>query len=127
MDDTDTRLIALLEGGLPLVPEPFAALGERLGISGDVVIARVSRLRNEGLSGSSRARIDQRKLGIVANALVAWKPSGTDKNPFAGRLAAFLCVTHCYERQPVPGAGNILTTPSITGTAGRRFSMRLPE
>ena len=104
MDATDTRLIAALEDGLPLVPEPFAALGERLGISGEEVIARAHRLQNGGVIRKFRARIDQRKLGIVANALVAWKPpAGTVTGDFGDRLARFPCVTHCYERQPVPG------------------------
>jgi len=50
-----------------------------------------------------RARIDQRKAGITANALVAWRMNGHGTNDAGDRLATFPGVTHCYERKPVPG------------------------
>ncbi len=103
MDATDTRLVALLEAGLPMTEAPFAAVGGSLGISEEEVIGRVRRLGESGIIRKFRARIDQRKLGIGANALVAWKPPSSGGSDFGDRLARFPCVTHCYERQPVPG------------------------
>ncbi len=103
MDATDTLLLAALEEGLPSVAEPFAAVGERLGIPAGEVIARVRRLKEAGIIRKFRARIDQRKVGIVANALVAWKPGDSGNGDTGARLAAFPSVTHCYEREPVPG------------------------
>ena len=103
MDATDTLLLAALEEGLPFVAEPFAAVGERLGIPQGEVIARVRRLKEAGIIRKFRARIDQRKVGIVANALVAWKPGDSGNGDTGARLAAFPSVTHCYEREPIPG------------------------
>ncbi len=103
MDSTDRQLIAVLEEGLPLVATPFSAVGNRLGIPEREVIDRISTLRKEGVIRKFRARIDQRRIGIAANALVAWKvPGGPHDDPGA-RLAAFQSATHCYERRPVPG------------------------
>jgi len=102
MDSTDRQLIGMLEEGLPLVSVPFAEIGSRLGISEQDVIDRIGALRREGVIRKFRARIDQRKLGITANALVAWKSSRDTHDDRGSRLAAFPSVTHCYERRPVP-------------------------
>jgi siroheme decarboxylase len=102
MDPRDTRLLCELERGLPLVPEPFEEIGTRLGMSGEEVLERVRTLQEAGIVRKFRARINQRLVGISANALVAWKPADP-KGEIGPRLAAFPCVTHCYERRPVPG------------------------
>jgi DNA-binding Lrp family transcriptional regulator len=103
MDKPDIALIRELERGLPLVPAPFAEIGRRLDLSEQEVMERVRRLKEAGIIRKVRARIDQRKLGITANALVAWKPPEPCGDRFGGLLAAFPAVTHCYERRPVPG------------------------
>jgi siroheme decarboxylase len=100
MDPSDVRLLRELERGLPLVPAPFAEIGKRLDLTESDVIERVRHLKEGGIIRKFRARIDQRKLGITANALVAWKPAERD---IGDLLAAFPAVTHCYERRPVPG------------------------
>jgi DNA-binding Lrp family transcriptional regulator len=103
MDPLDKQLIGVLEEGLPLVAAPFAGIGSRLGISEREVIDRISALREQGVIRKFRARIDQRKLGITANALVAWKGPRDSHDELGPRLASFPSVTHCYERRPVPG------------------------
>ena len=103
MDPIDVHLLRELEHGLPLVPAPFEEIGKRLGLSGDEVMERIRLLKEAGIIRKFRARIDQRKVGITANALVAWKPAGSGGNDLGKLLAAFPSVTHCYERRPVPG------------------------
>lgn len=103
MDPRDLRLLVELEGGLPLVPEPYAEIGRRLGISGDEVLERITALKTAGVIRKLRPRIDQRRAGIAANALVAWKPPASDNGRTGALLASSPCVTHCYERRPVPG------------------------
>jgi len=103
MDPTDIHLLRELERGLPLVPAPFEKIGDRLGLSGDDVVARIRHLKEAGVIRKFRARIDQRKMGITANALVAWKPVRDGEVDTGKLLAAFPQVTHCYERKPVPG------------------------
>jgi siroheme decarboxylase len=102
MDKTDISLLRELERGLPLVPAPFAEIGKTLGLAEQEVMERVRHLKEAGIIRKFRARIDQRKLGITANALVAWKPSGP-AGDLGNLLAAVPTVTHCYERRPVPG------------------------
>ncbi len=103
MEPADLRLLEELENGLLFVPEPFEEIGERLGMSGDEVLARIRDLMASGIIRKFRARFDQRKAGISANALVAWKTAGDSDGNMGKLLAAFPSVTHCYERRPVPG------------------------
>ena len=103
MDPVDLRLLQELERGLPCVPAPFDEIGGRLGLGGDEVVERIRHLKEAGIIRKFRARIDQRKLGITANALVAWKAAGARDGDLGNLLAAFPSVTHCYERRPVTG------------------------
>jgi len=103
MDPIDLRLLRELEQGIPFVPAPFGEIGKRLDMSGDEVLDRVRRMKESGIIRKFRARIDQRKVGITANALVAWKPAAGSGDDTGILLAGFPSVTHCYERRPVPG------------------------
>ena len=103
MDPLDRRLLGELEGGLPFVPEPFHDIGNRLGISGEEVIERLQRLLSDGVIRKFKARINQRLIGISANALVAWKVPDTGDGDAGPLLASYPGVTHCYERTRVPG------------------------
>ena len=103
MDPIDVRLLAELEKGIPMVEEPFIEIGRRLGVPEAEVLRRAQRLRDEGVIRKIRARINQRLLGITANALVAWRPpAGWDEEAFS-RFAASPGISHCYLRRPVPG------------------------
>jgi DNA-binding Lrp family transcriptional regulator len=103
MDRLDRKILAALENGLPLVPEPFGEIGKDLGLTGGEVLERVRALQDAGIIRRFRARINQRQLGITANALVAWDCDGKPARETGALLASFPCVTHCYERKPVPG------------------------
>lgn len=103
LDPLDVRLLRELENGLPLVQEPFEEIGKRLGISGAAVMERIRNLQTAGIVRKFRARINQRLVGISANALVAWRLGAALKRDIGPLLAAFPCVTHCYERRSVPG------------------------
>ena len=103
MDLPDIHLLSELENGLPLVEEPYEEIGKRLNLTGSEVLERIQKLRSAGIIRKFRARINQRRVGITANALVAWKRADSPKGEMGPLLASFPCVTHCYERLPVPG------------------------
>jgi DNA-binding Lrp family transcriptional regulator len=72
-------------------------------MSGNEVLERIRKLQAAGIIRKFRARINQRRVGISANALVAWKRVDSSDEDTASLLASFPCVTHCYERLPLPG------------------------
>lgn len=103
VDPFDMELLALLEDGLPIVSEPYNEIGRHLGLNGEEVLERIEKLMEDGVIRRFRARINQRRVGITANALVAWKRGDSQNGDVGSILAASSCVTHCYERLPVPG------------------------
>lgn len=48
LDDTDRRLINHLHGGFPLCVQPYAEVGQQLGLSEQDVMARLDRLLHDG-------------------------------------------------------------------------------
>lgn len=102
MDTVDIAILTELQTSLPLVIRPFKAIGERVGIDEAEVIERIQNLKKMQVIRRFSARINQRALGITANALVGWKTDG-DTSDVGVRLATMPGVTHCYERRTVPG------------------------
>lgn len=103
MDLLDLHLLSELENGLPLVEEPFEEIGKRLNLTGREVLERIQQLQAVGIIWRFRARINQRRVGISANALVTWRDAEGMNGKMGSLLASFPCVTYCYERLPVPG------------------------
>ena len=98
MDELDLELLRVAQDGLELTERPYRVWGEGLGISEEEVIVRLQALEDEGIVRRFAATIGHRALGILANALIAWRvpPERVDE---AGSIyAAAEEVTHCYER-----------------------------
>ncbi len=103
LDNIDQTLLRITQEGIPLVREPFQAIAQIAGVSHNEVIQRLNRLYKVGIIKRIGISINQRKLGIVANALVAWKIPPDSVEVVGTRMASFSEVTHCYERNIVPG------------------------
>lgn len=103
MDTLDRHLLQELEKGLLLIPHPYAEIGARLGMNETEVLERIAILKDTRIIRRFRARINQRSIGIIANALVAWKIPKEESDNAGLRLSGIPGVTHCYRRCPVPG------------------------
>lgn len=66
------------------------------------VLNRIRLLKDKGIIRRFRARINQRSVGIIANALVAWKIPRGDPDTAGYQLASMSGVTHCYRRSICP-------------------------
>ncbi len=74
-----------------------------MNIGHDEVLFRLRRLLRGRIIKRIGGSVDQRKLGITANAVVAWDVP-REKIEETGRIfSSFHEVTHCYERKTVPG------------------------
>lgn len=96
-DKTDARLLELLQREFPLVARPFEAMGARLGISGDEVMERVSRLKHDGVIRQISAIFDSAALGY-SGELVALKTDPDALDSVAAAVSAHKGVSHCYSR-----------------------------
>ncbi len=97
-DPQQRALIDAIQGGLPLVPRPYAAIGARIGLGEAEVIARIGELREQGVIKRFGVIVRHHELGYRANAMVVWDIPDAQLRPIAGRLARLPYVTLCYRR-----------------------------
>lgn len=97
LDTIDRRLLNLLQGGFPLVPEPFRALGEELGMAEGEVLDRVRRLKEKGVIRNLGAIFDGPSLGYQS-ALVALKVAPERLDQGAAAVSRHRGVSHNYSR-----------------------------
>jgi DNA-binding Lrp family transcriptional regulator len=72
LDADDRRLIVATQGGLPLVPRPYHALAEQLGLAAEEVMARLRRLLESGVIRRIGAVPNHYALGYTANGMSVW-------------------------------------------------------
>ncbi|HMV62410.1 MAG TPA: AsnC family transcriptional regulator [Rhodocyclaceae bacterium] len=97
-DDLDRRLVIATQAGLPLVPRPYDALAAQLGVSAEVVRARLAAMLENGRIRRIGAVPNHYALGYTANGMSVWDVDDArivELGEAVGRLPG---VTHCYER-----------------------------
>ena len=98
LDDFDRQLIAATQGGLPLVPRPYDAVGERLGVSGQQVRERLAQMLESGLIRRIGAVPNHYRLGFTANGMSVWDVDDAQVDILGERIGQLPGVSHCYRR-----------------------------
>ncbi|MBY6066394.1 Lrp/AsnC family transcriptional regulator [Leisingera aquaemixtae] len=102
---SDREITAALQGGLPLVAEPYAEVAGRLGISEEALIERIRAMKESGAIRRIAAAANHYKLGMVANGMTVWDVEDARVAELGACIGALPFVTHCYERPRAPEAG----------------------
>ncbi|MEN6617457.1 MAG: AsnC family transcriptional regulator [Syntrophorhabdus sp.] len=98
MDAIDAHILNMIQEEFPLVEKPFAAIGERLGLSGKDVEDRVKRLKMLGIIRRIGPVLDAKKLGYYSVLCAAAVPQDIIDD-VARTVNAERSVTHNYERE----------------------------
>ncbi len=98
LDEIDKAILRELQGNLPVVSRPYAALARKVGISERELFKRAEKMTNSGIIRKFGLRIDSRKVGF-ASTLVAMKVPPEKIDEAAERLNDFESVTHNYARE----------------------------
>jgi siroheme decarboxylase len=110
-DSGEARLLSVLQRGIPIVPEPFAAVGGKLGLSARKVVAAVESLRERGMVRRFGAVFDSRSLGY-ASTLCAVDVPADRLEDIAAVLQPHPGITHSYERERHPNLWFTMTAPA---------------
>jgi DNA-binding Lrp family transcriptional regulator len=97
LDETDKRLMNLLQSSFPLDPEPFALLASEAALELDDVLVRTRRLLEGRIIREITPIFDTRALGYES-MLVAAKVDGEHPQRAAGAVNAHPGVSHNYLR-----------------------------
>jgi len=100
---TDHEILQLIQDGVPVTREPFKEAADKLGMTQEELVKRVKAMNENGLIRRFSANINQRKLGITANAVVVWN---IPEEKMEAAVPVFLKrgeISHIYERRVYPG------------------------
>jgi DNA-binding Lrp family transcriptional regulator len=97
MDETDKKILNIIQTDFPVEAEPFKVLGEKIGISEDEALKRVRKLKDDGIIRRIGAVFDTGKLGFTSTLCAARVPEGRIKK-FVETVNSYPGVTHNYRR-----------------------------
>jgi DNA-binding Lrp family transcriptional regulator len=96
----EEKVIAAIQGDMPICSRPYSELAARLGLDEDDVLDAIRDLVRRGVIRRFGATLRHQKSGYRANAMVAWRVDEARVDAVGGILADFGAVSHCYRRDP---------------------------
>ncbi len=98
LDELDRQLIVATQAGLPLVPRPYHALAEQLGIPAAEVQARLAVMLAVGTIRRIGAVPNHYALGYRFNGMTVWDVDDAQIDALGEQVGTLPFVTHCYRR-----------------------------
>ncbi len=101
----EIEFVRVMQRDLSLVPEPFVAVAEALGMTFAAAAEMHAQFLTTGRMRRFSAVLHHRKAGFGANAMGVW--AGPQNDPDALKrlgetMAGFRAVSHCYQRPSYP-------------------------
>ncbi|MBI3937977.1 MAG: AsnC family transcriptional regulator [Betaproteobacteria bacterium] len=116
MDDIDRMIVNLLQTGFPVCELPYREAAQTLGITEDDLIARISRMLDEGVLTRFGPLFQAEQLG-GAFTLAAISVPEADFERTAAIVNAMPEVAHNYERDHELNMWFVLATETAGGMA----------
>mgnify|MGYP000022794297 FL=1 len=98
IDATDRAIIEALQGGLPLVPQPYLEVAQSLNLEESELTDRLAAMKESGAIRRIAAAPNHYKLGMTANGMTVWDVDDAVLNEVGPKIGALPFVTHSYER-----------------------------
>lgn len=99
LDDMDLRILDTLQDDLPLVPDPWEVIGRAVGMSGEEVLKRVTRLADSGIIRGIVPTFESGKRGQMASTLIALRVPERRITEIAAVVNEYLEVSHNFRRE----------------------------
>ena len=103
LTDEERMVLAAIQDGLPLEPEPYRVVGERTGLGEERVMALIRAMLADGKINRIGAVPNHYALGITANGMSVWDVPDQIASEVGRRLGERGEITHCYRRPRRPG------------------------
>ena len=100
LTELQRKIIASVQQDIAVVPKPYQAIAESLGISEDRLLAELEALCDRGVIRRFGATLRHQKSGYGANAMAAWQVDEAHIETVGKKMASFKAVSHCYRRNP---------------------------
>jgi len=113
MDPNDRQLLNEIQAGFPVEAHPYRQIGDRTGMAEDEVLARIAKLKRQGIIRRIGASINSRRVGFVSTLLAAKVPPEKFES-FVKTVNECPGVTHNYERRHEYNVWFTLIAPSLS-------------
>ena len=97
-DPVDLHILDALQDDIPLVPRPFRAIAQRLGIPEQDFLERLKRLHTMGIVRGISPTIESRHMGLTAATLVALHVPDERIREIADIINSYPGVSHNFRR-----------------------------
>lgn len=98
LDLIDRQIIQATQHGLPLVAEPYQAVGELLGLDAEQVMQRMQHMLENGMIRRIGAVPNHYKLGYRYNGMTVWDVDDQHIDDLGQQVGQLDFVSHCYRR-----------------------------
>ena len=98
LDDIDRRIVAATQAGLPLVPRPYDAVADEIGVAPAEVMGRIERMLEAGVIRRIGVVPNHYALGLTANGMSVWDVDDVEAERLGQAVGALDFVSHCYLR-----------------------------
>lgn len=112
MDTIDCELVNLLQDGIEVSARPFLDAAEQLGISEEVVVSRIGKLREAGYLSRFGPMYDAEKMG-GAISLCAMEVPAAEMESVAEIVNGLPEVAHNYERDHALNMWFVIATDDV--------------
>ena len=98
LDGIDRAIVEATQAGLPLTPEPYQEVAQRIGIPVDEVMDRMRTMLADGVIRRIGIVPNHFALGWTFNGMTVWDVADDQVDALGARVGALDFVTHCYRR-----------------------------
>lgn len=98
IDHVDRQIIAATQEGLPLVSDPYGAVGREIGLAGEEIRARMRRMVETRVIRRLGAVPNHYALGMKANGMSVWDVPDAQVSAIGSQIGDLDFVSHCYCR-----------------------------
>ena len=94
----DRQIIEATQAGLPLTPQPYRTIAERIGITADEVMSRMESMQSNGIIRRIGAVPNHYRLGYLYNGMSVWDVPDAKIDALGWETGQLDFVSHCYHR-----------------------------
>lgn len=94
----ERKVLNYIQLDLPLSQRPFKALAQKIGVSEENLLKKISELKGKGLISDFAARVNHKKLGYKST-LVGLRVTEGSLEGVAKEIIVYPEVTHCFQRK----------------------------
>lgn len=102
LDEVDRRIVRAAQAGLPLTPRPYHTIAEQLGLTAEIVMARMKAMLENGMIRRVGVVPNHYALGYIANGMTVWDVADGRVDELGAMVGGLPFVSHCYRRPRCP-------------------------